>query len=155
MTVYYRSVNFLCCCISVDSERRRIHLSITGRLLKSLFVFILSSCFLIHHLELDLREAKRAHREIPERIPAPAQRPVSPSCWSLQVRRRTQCSEYQTAGWVGGWNAPDAYTHTHKHTQFNKIQVFMSGDWCDVMTHFFYLDSHSNRWHVTYNPVVS
>lgn len=41
-------------------------------------------------------------QQSPGRIPVPAQRQVSPSCWHLQVRKRTQCSGCQKGGSTGG-----------------------------------------------------
>lgn len=62
----------------------------------------------------------RSCRSVPGRTQGPARTQASPSCWHLQARRRTRCSEYQREGWAGGWSVPDAWTNNNK--QFNEIE---------------------------------
>lgn len=131
---------------------------ITSTLLNSPFIYsddLLSLCVassIIWSFSLIESGRWRSCKSVPGRIPVPVQTPVSPSCWHLQVRRQTQCSEYQTGGWAGGWSGPDAYTHTQINidslirlksntNQSHILLVLVSWMWCknratDAMLHF-------------------
>lgn len=123
-------------CIVVDNDCRRQSLDIPSTLLKSLLYLAYSHDLLAHYalsfiirlLSLSETGWWRSCRSVPGRIRAPAQTQASPSCWHLQVRRRTRCSECRREGWAGGWSAPDAWTHSSK--QFNEMK------WDTNQSHF-------------------